>query len=187
MAAAVLLGTSTAAAAIIDTVDVGTGLYSSLVQIDFANGNGYAFNVHWQDASTTGWDLLLTIAADLDTVELDYSTSEFGVFLQGIEVMGDVDWGVGAGWPEIEDYWHYWTAEPGEDDWTFAMVGADLRTVSDGSLDGWVFLSPDAPQPLPAPGSLLLLAMAGACRRRRRGRSRRESLSHMAGSGYPVG
>jgi len=171
MAAAVLLGTSTAGAAIIDTFDVGAGQYSSSVQIDFANGNGYTFNVHWQDASTTGWDLLLTIAADLDSVELDYSTSEFGVFLQGIEVMGDVDWGVGAGWPEIEDYWHYWTAEPGEDDWSFAMVGADLRTVSDGSLDGWVFLSPDAPQALPAPGALLLLAMAGACRRRRRGRS----------------
>ena len=99
MTAAVLLGPTAAGAAIIDTFEVGSGLYTSSVQIDFASGNGYTFNVHWQDASTTGWDLLLAISADLDLVELDYSTSEFGVFLQGIEVMGDSDWGIGPGGP----------------------------------------------------------------------------------------
>ena len=112
--AAVMLLTCTAGAgaAIIETYQVGTGLNTSTVQVDFANGNGYLFEVAWQGAGTTGWDLLLTIADEMDSVELDYSTSEWGVFLMGIEVGDDLDWGDGSGWSEgIEDYWHYWTSE----------------------------------------------------------------------------
>ena len=155
-------------AGIIDTVEVGEGLSTSTVQVDFSNGNGYVFNVHWMGEGVTGWDLLLAIADELDAVSLDYSTSEWGVFLEGITIGEDSDWGVGAGWPEVEDYWHYWTSDSQGDEWVFAMIGADVREVSDGSWDGWVFLSPDAPQQVPAPGGLLLLlAVAGIPRRRR--------------------
>ncbi|MEE2718979.1 MAG: hypothetical protein VX727_04270 [Planctomycetota bacterium] len=169
-AAVTLLACTTGAgAAIIETYQVGTGFYTSAVQVDFANGNGYLFEVAWQDAGTTGWDLLLTIADELEVVDLDYSTSEWGVFLQGITVQGDVDWGDGSGWSEgIEDYWHYWTGDSSSSGWSYSMIGADTRTVSDGSVDGWVFLSPDAPQALPAPGAIALLAIGFVGRRRRR-------------------
>ena len=81
----------------------------------------------------------------------------------------DLDWGDGSGWSEgIEDYWHYWTSDSADSAWDFSMIGADARTVSDGSMDGWVFLSPDAPQALPAPGAIALLAIGFAGRRRRR-------------------
>lgn len=158
------------AAEIVDSFDIGEGLFTSTVQIDFANGNGYVFDVRWTAGGTTGWDLMTAIAVELDEFVLDYSTSEWGVFLQGIETFGDSDWGVGAGWPEVEDYWHYWTRVSSENDWIFSTAGADVRTVSDGSWDGWVFLSPDAPQPsvVPAPGGFCLGAMVLLKRRRRR-------------------
>ncbi|MDG2292411.1 MAG: hypothetical protein P8L37_07105 [Phycisphaerales bacterium] len=156
---------------IIESFDVGEGLFTSTVQIDFANGNGYLFEVRWSSGTTTGWDLMTTIADEVDGFSLDYSTSEWGVFLQGIDAFGDSDWGIGAGWPDVEDYWHYWTKDSAADDWLFAMVGADVRTVSDGSWDGWVFLSAESPQPIgvPAPGGLLIGTLAlFTCRSRRR-------------------
>lgn len=170
IAAVGLLACSTGAAAgIMETYQVGSGLFTSTVQVDFANGNGYLFEVSWQGAGTTGWDLLVTIADEMDSVSLDYSTSEWGVFLMGIGVGDDLDWGDGSGWSEgIEDYWHYWTSDSADSAWDFSMIGADARTVSDGSMDGWVFLSPDAPQALPAPGAIALLAIGFAGRRRRR-------------------
>ncbi len=159
--------TSPAAAEIIHAFDIGDGFNTSTVQIDFGNGNGYLFDVHWNDADTTGWDLLLSIAEESEDVSLDYSVSEWGVFLQGIDVLDDSDWGVGAGWPEVEDYWHYWQRESSADPWEFSMMGADVRLVSDGSWDGWVFLSAGEPQPVPAPGVLVLFCLGGFLGNRR--------------------
>ena len=113
-ACSVLLCATGAQAAIMDTYQVGTGLNTSTVQIDFQNGNGYLFEVSWQGEGTTGWDLMTTIADEIDGFALDYSTSEWGVFLMGITAFDDYDWGTGAGWQDgIEDYWHYWTAIDG--------------------------------------------------------------------------
>ena len=158
-----------AGGAIVETFQVGTGLLTSTVQVDFSNGNAYSFEVSWQDAGTTGWDLMTTIADELDEVSLDFSTSQWGVFLEGIGVDDDYEYGVGAGWNEgIEDYWHYWTADSASDPWAVSGVGADSRLASDGSTDGWVFLSSDAPFTVPAPGALGLLSIAVMGRRRRR-------------------
>ena len=157
---------------IIDIINVGDGLFTSTVQIDFADGDGYLFNVGWTSVDTTGWDLMLTIADNVDSFELQYSTSEWGVFLEGITYGANSDLGVGAGWPDVEDYWHYWTRESAESEWAFSWTGADARQVADGSWDGWVFLSPDAPQAtgIPAPGGLALLALSLCSTRRRRRR-----------------
>jgi hypothetical protein len=164
---ALLACTSLCAGDIIDTVEIGEGFYTSTVQIDFSNGNGYLFDVHWEETGTTGWDLLLAIAEESDDVALDYSVSEWGVFLQGIVAFDDSDWGVGTGWPEVEDYWHYWQRESSSQPWEFSSIGADVRQVSDGSWDGWVFLSAGEPQPVPAPGVLVLLGIGGLFRNRR--------------------
>ncbi len=162
-----LAGTSLAAGDIIEHVDIGEGFYTSTVQIDFSNGNGYLFDVHWQGTGATGWDLLLAIAEESDDVSIDYSVSDWGVFLQGIVAFDDSDWGVGAGWPEVEDYWHYWQRESSSQQWEFSSIGADVRQVTDGSWDGWVFLSPGEPQPVPAPGVLVLLGIGGFYGKRR--------------------
>ena len=168
-ACSALLCATGAQAAIIDTYQVGTGLNTSTVQVDFQNGNGYLFEVSWQGAGTTGWDLMVTIADEIDGFDLDFSTSEWGVFLMGITAFDDNDWGTGAGWQDgIEDYWHYWTSDSMGDPWVSSMVGVDSRIVSNGSMDGWVFMSPDAPQLVPAPGAIALLAIGFAARRRRR-------------------
>ena len=157
---------------IIEVIDVGDGLFTSTVQVDFANGNGYLFNVGWTVGGTTGWDLMTTIAGNIVDFDVQYSTSEWGVFLEGITYGQDTDFGVGAGWPDVEDYWHYWTRDTMADDWSLSFTGADTRQVQDGSWDAWVFLSPDAPQAaaVPAPGGLALLALSavGSVRRRRR-------------------
>lgn len=155
---------------IIDVIDVGDGLFTSSVQIDFGDGDGYVFNVGWSGGGTTGWDLMLTIADEVDSFDLQYSTSQWGVFLEGIDYGLSSDYGVGAGWPDVEDYWHYWNRDSESSDWSFAPTGVDTRLVSDGSWDGWVFLSPDAPQSteVPSPGGLVLLAVAAASGRRRR-------------------
>lgn len=153
---------------ILETYQVGSGLLMSSVQIGFANGNEYRFEVSWQGQGVTGWDLMTTIASEVDGFTLQFQTSQWGVFLEGIGFDGDYDWGDGSGWSEgIEDYWHYWTADSAADPWVSSMVGADSRQVSDGSMDGWVFLSSDAPATVPAPGGLLLAAMAFTRRRRR--------------------
>ena len=60
-ACSALLCATGAQAAIIDTYQVGTGLNTSTVQVDFQNGNGYLFEVSWQGAGTTGWDLMVTM------------------------------------------------------------------------------------------------------------------------------
>ena len=164
---ALVVSASPVAADIIDAFDIGEGFNTSTVQIDFGNGNGYLFDVHWNDPGTTGWDLLMAIAEESEDVSLDYSVSEWGVFLQGIDVLDDSDWGVGAGWPEVEDYWHYWQRESSADPWEFSTMGADVRLVSEGSGDGLVFLSAGEPQSVPAPGVLGLLCLGGFLGNRR--------------------
>jgi len=163
-----LAGTSLAAGDIIEHVEIGEGFHTSTVQVDFANGNGYLFDVHWQQAGTTGWDLLLAIADESDDVSLDYSVSDWGVFLQGIDAFEDSDWGIGAGWPDVEDYWHYWQKDSAWAPWEFSSIGSDVREVSDGSWDGWVFLSTGEPQSIPAPGVIALLGTGGFFMNRRR-------------------
>jgi hypothetical protein len=153
---------SSSSAAIIASYSVGSGSSTSSVQIDFSNGNGYLFTVRW-DEPMNGYQLLQYIDSQLETVSHTAQVFSFGAFVTGIGVGADTEYGEGDLWP-IENYWHYWTQDPGA--WEQAMVGASDRTIFNGSFDAWVFGSPVAPQAVPAPGALALLVLGLRSRRR---------------------
>lgn len=162
-----VLCATTAHAGIVDTFSVGTGASTSTIQIDFANGNGYVISYSW-DGPATGWSALLAIDAALTDMAIQYQTFSFGVFLTGISIGADHNYGTGDLWP-IENYWHYWTAQPTDapGSWTSSVTGAADRALTNGARDAWVFGSPALPQAVPAPGALVMLALGGARGRRR--------------------
>ncbi|MEV5200043.1 prenyltransferase/squalene oxidase repeat-containing protein [Streptomyces sp. NPDC053720] len=41
--------------------------------------------------------------------------------------------------PQATAYWSYWTASPGQKNWTYSPLGAMSRTPEDGDVDAWVF------------------------------------------------
>ncbi|MCE9619109.1 MAG: hypothetical protein K8R92_04300 [Planctomycetes bacterium] len=151
-------------AAIVDTFSVGAGSKSATVQIDFTNGNGYLFDVRWSASSYTSWNAMTDIDAALSTVSLQFDAYPFGIFLAGVSVGSDTDYGQGDLWP-IENFWHYWVKDSGS--WEQAFVGAADHQLLDGGFDGWVFGSPVAPQSVPAPGAAMI-GLASLLRTRRR-------------------
>jgi len=153
---------SSSFAAIVGTYSIGSGSSTSSVQIDFANGNGYVFNVSW-DQAMNGYQLLQTIDTAFSSVTHSAEVYSFGVFVTGIGVGDDHDFGTGDQWP-VENYWHYWTQDTGS--WEQAMVGASDRTIFNGSFDAWVFGSSVTPQSVPAPGAFALVALGLRSRRR---------------------
>ena len=173
---AVLLSASFACTApslggIISTHEIGSGTHSASIQIDQQDGDGYLFTVHWDAVGYTSWDALIDIDESMTSVSLQYDTFSWGVFLTGITIDGDTDFGVGDQWP-IENYWHFWVRDSGA--WEQASFGASDRVLFDGAQDAWVFGSGAMPQAVPAPAALaLMVGAAGACRgSRRRDRTR---------------
>ena len=160
-AAAIATG---AAGAIIETYSVGAGDSTGRIQIDFSNGNGYLIDVAFDGESISGHDAMVLILNEVPTFAYVYTTSEWGVFVEGIGIGGDYEWGVGEGWPDVEDYWHYWV-DTGSG-WEASTSGNDIRTLVAGDRDGWVFLNSTAPQSVPAPGAVIVLV--GLIQRRRR-------------------
>nr|WP_202548991.1 prenyltransferase/squalene oxidase repeat-containing protein [Streptomyces sp. SID8352] len=66
--------------------------------------------------------------------------------------------------PPANAYWSYWTASPGQDDWSYSRYGAMDRRLKDGDVDAWVYggtgrpdFSPDDVRPgtggTPGPGT----------------------------------
>ncbi|MGV9791511.1 prenyltransferase/squalene oxidase repeat-containing protein [Streptomyces sp. NPDC003435] len=41
--------------------------------------------------------------------------------------------------PQATAYWSYWTASPGQHDWTYSQYGAMDRKLKDGDVDAWVY------------------------------------------------
>jgi prenyltransferase beta subunit len=41
--------------------------------------------------------------------------------------------------PQATAYWSYWTASPGQDEWTYSQYGAMDRKLKDGDVDAWVY------------------------------------------------
>jgi len=155
-----------ASAEIVASFSVGSGTSSSLVQFDFTNGNGYLIEL-LHNGGVTGFDALLAFDAWLPEFTLVYKDFGFGELVAGIGILGDFEYGMGDQWPVVENYWHYWLQDSGS--WEFAQVGASSRTLFDGSFDGWVFGSPQAPQVIPAPAGIFLGfgSLASLLRRRR--------------------
>ena len=164
LACSVVLVTSVNAA-IVDTYSVGSGDKSATIQIDFENGNGYLVNYSWSASTHSSWDAMLAIDTALPNMSMQYDTYSFGVFLTGVTIGADTNYGQGDVEP-YENYWHLWTKDSGQ--WEQAMFGASDRILVNGANDAWVFGSSTAPQNIPAPGAVVLImaSVFGARRRR---------------------
>lgn len=156
-----------AGAAIVQAYEVGQGSTTSTVQVDFANGNGYLFTVHFE-GSLTGLGALQLMAAEVPGFTLELQSFPWGELVAGMGVGTDYDFGTGDLWP-IENYWHYWVQNDAAE-WVWSPEGASDRDLFEGSADAWVFGSPAAPQTVPGAPALAALVCASAFPRRRRTR-----------------
>ncbi|MDA1008033.1 MAG: hypothetical protein O2800_03390 [Planctomycetota bacterium] len=157
--------TSSSFGGILGTYSVGTGDFSSTVQIDFSNGNGYVFDVAWS-GTTTGVALLESILLSVNGFAVTTDDFGWGAFVSGLGVGTDYEYGTGDQWPVVENYWHYWTDDGAG--WASSWIGASDRIALDGSRDGWVFGIPAMPQSVPTPSVLVAFFAAGFTARRRR-------------------
>ena len=149
---------------IVSEFDLGTGANTSKVLFQFTNQNQYLYTIRYDDEMTgrTVFDFISAEQPDYFTP--DIQTFSFGDALFGLAIGDDQDAGFGTA-PEYLDYWHYWTGESDSTDWDFSMIGFSDRVLSDGSMDGWVFNSNDAP--IPAPAAITAVLGLGLIRRRR--------------------
>lgn len=162
-----------AGAAIVQTFDIGDGGSASTIQVDFSNGNGYLFTVHF-DGALTGLGALQLMAQEIGVFTLETESYPWGDLVAGIGVAGDYDYGTGDLWP-IENYWHYWVQDDSHD-WVWSSQGASDRLLFDGSADAWVFGSGAAPQIVPGAPAVVVFALAAPVmggRGRRRAGARR--------------
>jgi hypothetical protein len=157
---------SAAQAEILQTYDVGSGVNTSTIQVDFSNGNGYLFTLHYSH-TLTGLGALQLMASQVQDFTLTTETFPWGELVTGLGAGTDYEYGTGDLWP-IQNYWHYWIQDE-SDSWIWAPQGATDRILTNGSADAWVFGTDISPQAVPAaPGALLL---ATVLRRRQRSRS----------------
>jgi hypothetical protein len=158
------LAHSTLHAEVVGEFEIGLGESTSTTIVQFGNLNQYIFTINY-DGTPTGRDVFdFMVDALPGYVTPDIESYEFGDFLYGLSIGDDHDEGFGTP-PDYFDYWHYWTKDAMGDEWDSSLVGFSDRYLSDGSVDGWVFDSGDAP--IPAPPAFLALFGAGSIRRRR--------------------
>lgn len=156
---------SSGLADLVDEFEIGHGEFTSTVLFQFGNEHQYLYTVHY-DGAPTGHDLIDLFAdAQPGFFESVIESYEFGDFLVGLTIGEDSDEGHGTP-PDYLDYWHYWTTEPDSMDWELSLIGFSDRVLGDGSSDGWVFDSNDAPIPA-APIGFTLLGLAAARGKRR--------------------
>jgi len=145
---------------------VGTGASTSTIVVDFGPAS-YAFQVHY-DAPITGLSALQLLDQN-STFRLETVHFSFGDLVSGIEYDGHFQSGIGN---NGTDWWHYWTSNNGTI-WSSSGSGAGIRTLADGSWDGWTWVRdqgsavPDTPTPEPGSCALLIAATATLLRRRR--------------------
>ncbi|MEY3025947.1 MAG: hypothetical protein RLZZ238_844 [Planctomycetota bacterium] len=162
-----LVTVASAHADLVGSYTIGSGTSTSFVQFEFTNANTYLYEVRY-DGAMSGSDLLAVIAAaQPDYFSYEVQSFSFGDVLFGVSIGADADAGFGTP-PDYLDYWHYWTKEPGDAAWTESWIGFGDRVVLDGSWDGWVFNSANAPSTVPGPGAVCVLALARLLRRRGR-------------------
>ena len=150
---------------VVESFEIGSGASTSSFLFQFTNGNQYLYEVSY-DEPMSGQDAVEFIMNEqAGYFVADIVTYSFGDVLNGLEIGGDFDEGFGNP-PDYLDYWHYWTKDDVMDQWESSFVGFSDRTITDGSWDGWVFNSNDAP--VPAGASLITLSCLAATRRRRR-------------------
>jgi hypothetical protein len=168
LAALLAASFATGADALPLTGQAGSGPESSFVQVDFSDGASFVWEVFYDTAGgtafVTGLDLLQTLEAELAAFSLDLLVFSFGTVVDGITFGSHSNVGFGGG----EDFWHYWARDDAAGAWGFSPFGADVRTVADGSWDGWRYGSAAAPVAEPATLALLAAGLALGARGRRR-------------------
>ena len=144
--AALGLSVPHAFAGIVASYDVGAGLYASTIQVDFENGNGYLFTLRWTEP-TNGFQALQQAIAGTQGASLQFQSFSFGVFVTGIGVGADFQYGEGDLWP-VENYWHYWTEVNGQ--WEMAMFGASDRMLVEDRKSTRLNSSHEVPSRMPS-------------------------------------
>lgn len=130
--------------AMADPIDVGTGVNTASVYVEWSDGFSVEFLVRFGQAetdTTTGLGLMDIIEAgtELATVRQDQG---WGVYIDGISYQGHSDAGFGGG----EFWWHYWENNAGSrNPWQSSMTGASGRTVAHGDTDAWIYGHGDEP------------------------------------------
>jgi len=142
--------------AIAAAVSVGSGVNTAVVCIEWSDGFSTEFQVVFgsKDTDTTTGLALLQELDSASSVDFTLTTKDWGWGI-AIEGMEYVDAGVrhyNPGWVGGEDWWHYWNKNAGATDWSFSSVGCEVRIVSDGDMDGWIYGRAGAPIGEPAPG-----------------------------------
>lgn len=160
-----LFGASLAGAAIIE---VGTGVNTVDVEIEWKDGFAVDFAVSFDSVSITGWDAFDVIIAEteLTTVVENFG---WGDFVDGISfdspVFGSHS---NIGFIDGADWWHYWIKDA-NGDWQAPAFGLSDRILMPGDADGWRYGSDFAPGVVPEPATMVLLAVGGFLARRRKG------------------
>ena len=132
------LMTSTAAA---DPIGDCTPTEGAVVAVDFGPFGGKVER-GCDTTPTTGFDLLHD--AGFSTTGTEHDGPAFicriglGTFNSGTQYpTPDNDTCVLT--PPATAYWSYWTASPGQDEWTYSQYGAMDRKLKDGDVDAWVY------------------------------------------------
>lgn len=142
----------------VEPIEVGSGLFSSFVQVDFQAGATFVFEVFYNDGATSSFDLLLTLDADEQLgFELEYTPFDFGPFVTGLGYEGIFESGDGS---NGEPFWGFWAKDHIDGTWAFPGAGAGDHLAGNGSWSGWVFGNGQSPVDvvIPAPGAAALLA-----------------------------
>ncbi len=128
----------------IDVVEVGSGVNSASLFIEWSDGFTAEFLVHFGASeldTTTGMGLLDIVEdqTELTTLRVD---SEWGTYVDGIGYQRHYN----EGWAGGEDWWHYWVDPAGSrESWGMSATGASGRVVAHGDADGWIYGHADAP------------------------------------------
>lgn len=156
-------------AAIAASVEVGSGVNTAGVYIEWSDGFVAEFKINFGQAPSdtiTGADLMLTLDGELANFTLGYtnwgSKENPDLFVDSIEYLGHSNSGFGGG----ADWWHYWIKDAGQTEWTSPFYGMSSRTVGNGDMDGWIY-GRDTSVPEPATFALLALGGLMLCRKRK--------------------
>lgn len=139
----------TGSSTIATVVSVGSGVNTAGVYIEWSDGFWTEFEVNFgqnETDTTTGLALLQELDSD-DSIDFTLTTEDWGwgIAIEGIEYVEGGLSHYNPGWVEGEDWWHYWNKNAGATEWSFASVGGDVRIVSDGDMDGWIYGRAGAP------------------------------------------
>jgi hypothetical protein len=135
---------------------VGSGQDSAGVRIEWSDGYVAEFLVSF-DGDMTGMGLLDIIESQT-TLEVITQDFGFGLFVDGISFDSHSNISFGGG----ENWWHNYTKDAGQIDWTASWVGASDRVVNSGDWDGWSY-----GHEIPEPATMAMLGLGSVLLRRK--------------------